>query len=79
MYPLHDYARLDYERLHLESIRNFVQREQQLCELRPVRFGLRARLQLAVSNFLIASGQRIRPRECQVFWYSTNENTIGYT
>jgi hypothetical protein len=79
MYPQLDYARLDYERQHQESIRRFVQREEQLCDLRPVRFGLRARAQLAASNFLIAFGRRIRPRECQVFWYSTKKNTIGYT
>ncbi len=45
MYPQLDYARLDYERQHQESIRRFVQREEQLCDLRPVRFGLRARAQ----------------------------------
>lgn len=79
MYPQLDHARLEYERLHQESIRQFVLREEQLCEWRPVRFGLRARLQLAASNILIAFGKRIRPRECQVFWYSTKKNTIGYT
>ncbi|HZD56707.1 MAG TPA: hypothetical protein VE136_08295 [Anaerolineales bacterium] len=63
---------LDYARQRNEAMVKRVTLEKQLKALRPVNTSLRHRLLLKLSDLLLATGERIRPQENQVY----NEVTL---